>query len=162
MTAPATEAVYGLSPLQEGMLAQSLRAPGTGIDVEQLVVSLPERVDAGTLQVAWDGVIARHSVLRTVFRTGDGTELLQEVLDRVEVPLRIERWIDRTPGQNDRDLQDFLKRDRLLGFDLASAPLMRVTLVELAPEDFRLVWTFHHIILDGRAFMAVLREVLEV
>jgi hypothetical protein len=61
------ELTYPLSPLQQGMLAHHLRAPHSGVDIEQLVCSLPKRVDADVLRRAWETVVARHDILRTSF-----------------------------------------------------------------------------------------------
>ena len=52
----------------------------------------------------------------------------------------------------------FMAEDRTLGFDLATPPLQRVTLIRLAESEWIMVWTFHHILMDGRSFPIVLRE----
>ena len=58
-------------------------------------------------------------------------------------------------------LETFLANDRRQGFDLAEAPLTRVTLIRLGATRWTMVWTFHHILLDGRSFPMILEEVFE-
>src|SRR6478672_6887666 len=94
-------ATYSLTPLQQGMLAQHLRAPGSGVDVEQLVCSLPERVDADALRAAWQAVVDRHDVLRTSIEWNGLDAPQQRVYDRVEVPFEMEDW--RGVGVADRE-----------------------------------------------------------
>src|SRR4030095_15372702 len=54
-------------------------------------------------------------------------------------------------------LEEWLDQDRKRGFDLTQAPLMRVTLFRLADHKYRLVWTFHHLLLDARAIGMVIK-----
>ena len=56
-------------------------------------------------------------------------------------------------------MADLLVADRRRGFDMARAPLLRLTLVRYGETKNRLIWTFHHAVLDGRSFAPLLREV---
>ncbi len=53
----------------------------------------------------------------------------------------------------------YLQSDRLRGFDLTHAPLMRLALFRLGEAEYHLIWTLHHILLDGRSFPLLLQEV---
>ena len=73
---------YELSPLQQGMLFHALSAPETGVDIQQVIVTLDEPVNVAALEGAlWD-VMRRHPILRTRFRWLDVEEPCQEVLAR--------------------------------------------------------------------------------
>ncbi|MCC1705880.1 hypothetical protein KSI34_24940, partial [Salmonella enterica subsp. enterica serovar Indiana] len=76
------------------------------------------------------------------------------------LPLRILDWQNRESCAN--DLQDLIEADNREGFDLLAAPLMRLTLVKLPAEQLYLVWTHHHILLDGWSSSRLLAEVFEV
>ena len=75
------------------------------------------------------------------------------VADEVELPVDELDWSE-TAGT----LQAFLATDRRRGFDLAAAPLARITLIHRGPADHLLVWTFHHALLDGRSHRQILEE----
>src|SRR5262245_65608087 len=124
MTTAVQARTYSLTPLQEGMLFHGRLAAGVGVYIQQLVVTLAEPVDADALRLAWQCVTRRHDVLRTAFPDGDGTQL---VADDVEVPF------DEVEGV---DLPAFLTADRRRGFDLATPPLFRLTLIRRGPADF--------------------------
>lgn len=150
---------YPLSPLQQGMLFHYLRAPGAGIDIEQIVCTLPEELDALFLQRAWEKVVQRHAVLRTAFEWQQENEPLQIVHSRVDVPWNELDWRE-LPGHEQKErLTGFLAEDRRRGFNLNEAPLLRVTLIRVARSEYRMVWTFHHALLDGRSFPPLLNEV---
>ena len=153
------EDAYPLSPLQEGMLFNTLLAPRSGVDIEQLLLELNESVDVAALQQAWAHVVARHAVLRTGFRWEGLPEPRQEVHKKVELPWREYDWSGITNVEQDRETERLLNEDRRLGFDPACAPLFRLTLMRTGNPGFRLIWTIHHAILDGRSFGLILEEV---
>ena len=70
---------FPLTPLQQGMLFHHLLEPDGGVDIEQLVFTLPERVDAAALRDAWSLITKRHDALRTSFRWDDGEQPVQQV-----------------------------------------------------------------------------------
>ncbi|HET9982345.1 MAG TPA: condensation domain-containing protein, partial [Longimicrobiales bacterium] len=150
---------YALAPLQSGMLYHSLRAPGSGVDIEQLVCTLPEPLDADAMERAWRIVVARHDVLRTCFRWEGLESPRQQVAEAVELEVERADWRSVPAAERESRFAGFLRRDRARGFDLATPPLLRVTLQRWAEAEYRLVWTFHHALLDGRSFPVLLREV---
>src|SRR5438034_658124 len=87
------EDVYPLSPMQQGMLFHSLYHPGSGIDFEQIIITLYEEVDSLCLKQAWLRVVERHAVLRTAFRWGD-SEPVQEVYSGIVPSWQEHDWRD--------------------------------------------------------------------
>jgi Condensation domain len=82
------EAIYPLSPGQQGMLFESLRNPGDGLFVEQLAFRLHGLLDEEAFAGAWRRVLARHPTLRTGFVWKSQDEPLQFVLRDVVAPIR--------------------------------------------------------------------------
>ncbi|HEX8320472.1 amino acid adenylation domain-containing protein [Longimicrobium sp.] len=150
---------YPLTPLQRGMLAQALRDPASGVDVEQVVCRLAHPVCAEWLQQAWERVVGRHDVLRTRFRWTDVPEAVQEVIPSAQVEFGCHDCTALDPAGQEERLERYLEDDRARGFDLAHAPAMRLALFGLRGDEHVLVWSFHHILLDGRSVAHVLREV---
>ena len=153
------EDAYPLFPLQHGMLVNALLEPGTGVDIEQLCCELHEVLDVAAFQRAWRCVVARHPVLRTSLRWDNLDEPQQVVHARIELPWEERDWRAFDGNQRDKYFSDFLDGDRLCGFDLSRAPLLRLTLLRYGEAEYRLVLTFHHTILEGRSYLSVLREV---
>jgi amino acid adenylation domain-containing protein/non-ribosomal peptide synthase protein (TIGR01720 family) len=148
---------YSLSPLQQGMLFHALYAPQTGVDIEQLVLTIDAPIDADALLRAWQALADRHALLRTRFRWEGLETPVQEALDRALVPVTRADWRALSLAQQTLCLDAFLADDRTRGFALDEAPLMRVALFDTA-DGAIVVWTFHHAVLDGRCFAPLLRE----
>src|SRR6267378_8653379 len=149
---------YELSPLQAGMLFHGLSRADSGVDIEQVVATLREPLDQGQFLRAWDRVLERHAILRTRFRWEGVTEPVQEVIDRVHIPVERCDWRALSEAERHRQFQALVDRERVRGFDLKQAPLMRLVLVRAAEREHWMLWTFHHILLDGRSRFLLLQE----
>lgn len=150
---------YPLSPLQQGMLFHHLYARRSGVDIEQIICALHEDLQISALDQAWQRVIAHHPALRTSFRWEGLDEPVQQVHDFIAVPLQAQDWREFSSAEQEARLQSYLQTDRLSGFDLAEAPLIRLALFRVGVADYRLVWSSHHILLDGWSFPLILKEV---
>ncbi len=156
--AAAIEDTYPLSALQQGMLLHTLLDPISGVDVEQFVFELHEVLDVDNFKRAWRHVIARHTALRTGFRWQGLEQPRQQVRAKVELPWKEHDWRGITDNAREKRYADFLCADRRRGFDMAEAPLSRLTLLRYGAAESRFIWTIHHALLDGRSFTIVLRE----
>ncbi|HEX2091995.1 MAG TPA: amino acid adenylation domain-containing protein, partial [Longimicrobiaceae bacterium] len=153
------EDVYPLTPMQEGMLFHSLLDPGGGAYVGQFVYDLVGELDPDVLWRAWQATVQRHAALRTGFAWQGGDRPLQVVRREVEIPVRGEDWRGLSAADREARLDAFLAADRERGFDPARPPLMRLALFRTGDRRHRLVWTHHHLLLDGWSLPLVFREV---
>jgi amino acid adenylation domain-containing protein/non-ribosomal peptide synthase protein (TIGR01720 family) len=151
---------YELSPTQEGMLFHGLLGESTGIDVEQIVCSVSGAFDEEAFIAAFHEAASRHEILRTRFRLDDDGRPVQEVVEAVEIPVERLDLAHAEPSDRPHRFETALRSDRARGVDLERAPAMRLTIVEWCEDEHRVVWTFHHALLDGRSFPLVLHEVL--
>jgi amino acid adenylation domain-containing protein len=152
------EAQYPLSFLQQGMLFEGLSAPESGINIEQLICDLREDLNVSFFKQAWQQVVARHPILRTRFCWEGVKEPFQEVKQQVSVPIEEDDWRELSVPDAAEQLELYLQRDRQRGFQFNEAPLMRLALFRIARDHYQCVWTFHHILLDGRSFPLILQE----
>ncbi len=153
---------FPLSPMQLGMLFNYLKEPHSGIDIEQIVVHLPEIIDVLRLQRAWQWLTRRHDILRARFVWEDTPTPLQQIVSEVELPFSVFDSLGLSAPERAEKLKSFLEQDREAAFDLSQAPLLRLALIRWSDSCFSLVWTFHHALLDGRCYAILLREVFEV
>jgi len=152
------EAIYPLSPTQQGMLFHTIADPESGVYVGQMSCRLGGDVHVTALEEAWGRLLDRHSALRTSFVWRRVEEPRQVVHERV--PVRLDRldWTNLPAAEHGARLQAYLRSDRRRGFDLAKAPLMRVTLIRLQAEAYHFIWTLHHLLIDGWCQHLLLRE----
>jgi hypothetical protein len=135
---------------------------GGGVNLEQLHGALEEGLEPGPWAAAWTFVMRRHPLLSSALRWEDVETPRRDVYAGLEVPFLHRDWSHLTPGEASAELARFLLEDRLRGIDLACPPLLRVALFTRGASRSDFVWTFHHVLLDGRSFALVLSEVFSV
>ncbi|MFN8481456.1 MAG: amino acid adenylation domain-containing protein [Anaerolineae bacterium] len=155
------EAIYPLTPMQEGMLYHAVEASQSGVYFQQATLRLSGALDVDALRRAWESVLAHHPALRSVFVWERLERPLQVVRKTAPLPWQVLDWRDVAEAERDARLAEFRHLDREAGFPLSKAPLMRLGLIRLAADDHRLVWSHHHLLLDGWSTAIVLREVFE-
>ena len=148
---------YALCPMQEGILFHCLAEPGTGLYVVQQSFRL-EGADEGALRHAFQHVVDRHAVLRTAFAWQGLEKPLQLVGREVRLPWEDLDWSHLAPDAEAERLRAFLDEDRRRGFDFSRAPLLRVAAIRTGAA-LELVFTFHHLLLDGWSTALLLNEV---
>jgi len=156
------ESAYPLSPMQEGMLFHSLFDTGSGVYFEQLSVEVIGGVDRDVLQRAWAYVLNRHPVLRSAFLWDELDVPLQVVHKSFDAEISEFDWRDLDDASVDHRLELWLEQDRNRGFDFAKPGLSRLAWIDLPNNKSRLVWSFHHIVLDGWSLPLVMGEVFQV
>jgi amino acid adenylation domain-containing protein len=154
------EDIYNLSPLQQGLLFHTLHAPESGVYFEQFSWVLGGDLEIGSFEWAWQQVLERHPSLRTAFYWEELSEPLQVVHRQVELPWVEEDWRGLSPSEQQGRFEAFLEVDRVRGFELGQAPLMRCALLRVAEDAYQFVWSHHHLLLDGWSLPLVLKEVL--
>lgn len=142
---------YPLTPTQQGMIFHRLLDRESGVDVQQLVLTLEDAADERLLRRRFEELVDRHAVLRTTFRWEGVDEPVQEVWSSAALP-----WVE-VDGAGPDDT--WLREDRRRGFELTEPPLMRVALFRGA-DRLTLVWTYHQALLDGSSLSLVLDELL--
>lgn len=143
------------------MLVASLRAPESGVFVQQEVMSLPEPVDARTFQTAWHDLVRRTPALRTSFHWQDLEQPVQVVHRHVALAFEELDWRNLDAAAFEAQLARYLGDSRRAGFVLDRPPLMRLALIRGRAGQVRFVWQFHHILLDGWSAQLLATEMIE-
>ncbi len=154
---PALRDILPLTPLQEGLYFHSVfDDDSAGAYVEQQLLTLDGDVDAGRLAAAATRLLTLYPNLAARFVALADGRVVSVLETGVEAPFTT---LDR-PGITDDEIRDLAERDRRAGFDLATGPLMRYTLIRAGSGRHVLVQTVHHIIADGWSVPPMLRALL--
>jgi amino acid adenylation domain-containing protein/non-ribosomal peptide synthase protein (TIGR01720 family) len=153
--------LYPLTPLQRGMLFHTLANPHSGVYFEQFSIELDGDVDVAALTGAWAALHERHAVLRAAVAWQGLADPHLVIRERVEVPLARHDWCHLTGAEQAARLDELLARDRIEGFDLTSAPLTRLHLVQLGQRRWTMVWSHHHLLLDRWSIARLIQEIFD-
>ena len=151
--------VYPLSPMQQGMLFHTLYDQQAGNYINQLRVDV-EGLDVQRFKQAWQAALDAHDILRSGFvLQGELEQAVQVVRKSVALPCSEHDW--RGQPALEAALQALAEGERQRGFELAEAPLLRLALVRTCEARHHLIYTNHHILMDGWSTSRLLGEVLQ-
>ncbi|HYF98111.1 MAG TPA: condensation domain-containing protein, partial [Coxiellaceae bacterium] len=117
---------------------------------------LTGEIDNEALKNAVEKLVDRHESLRTIFVGGDLIEPKQMVLKKVAIN-QIYKFIELKDDQENQ-LEEFIKQEANLPFDLSAGPLLRVRLIKIG-KDYYFSLCIHHIICDGWSLHIILDEI---
>jgi NRPS condensation-like uncharacterized protein len=150
--------LYELSPMQEGMLFHSLLNKDSKAYVEQRVFSLNGEVDTALFEKSFNMLIQRYDIFRTAFVHKNMDEPVQVVLKERKYKMPFEDISHIKEERKHRYLEAVKKKELEKGFDLSKDLLMRILLFKTDTHSYKLVWMFHHIIMDGWCLGLVFKD----
>ncbi|MDQ4102221.1 MAG: amino acid adenylation domain-containing protein, partial [Actinomycetota bacterium] len=153
------EDIYPLTPTQAGMVFHGLSQAEQGIYFQQAAFVVEGVADPRQLGAAWQHVVDRTPVLRSSLVYRGVAEPVQVVHREVLLPINYLDWTSLSEQQRQERLRRWLQADRAAGLDLTAAPLLRVMVARLPDDEVQVVWTFHHVLLDGWSAFQVLSDV---
>ena len=156
------ETIYPLTALQQGMLFHTQLSEEPGMYWAQHGLLLEGPLNVPALRAAWELVFSRHEVLRTTVLWEGVPQPLAVVSRSVELPIEVED-LSGLPDETARRaaVAGFLERDWRRGADFSAPTLSRLAVLSLTGDRHQLVWSYHHLLLDGWSMAIVLGEVLE-
>ncbi len=157
----SVEAVLALSPLQEGMVFHAMAGDRQSY-LQQFTYRVTGTLDLPRFAEAWQQLVARHQALRTAIMALPGDAPCQVVLRDRPVPIAVEDLAGLAKAKKARAIEALAAAERARGFDLTRDPLMRIKLVRLGAHDTDVIWTSHHIILDGWSIGIAQEELMEL
>ncbi|MCL5261227.1 MAG: condensation domain-containing protein, partial [Gammaproteobacteria bacterium] len=158
------ETIYGLSPLQEGLLFHALYAPESDQYRTQIIFECAS-VNSNILKLAWIELVKRHAILRTKFLWQGLEKPVQIVQKEVDLPWYEEDWSNLNREEQEQNLLEYFKHDLDQSFDFSKPCLMRMHLIKLNSNKnarYVFVWTYHHILLDGWCLPIIFAELDEL
>ncbi|MFC9654113.1 amino acid adenylation domain-containing protein, partial [Streptomyces sp. NPDC056937] len=155
------EDVLPLMPLQSGMLFHALAEADRPAYFEQLMYVVDGVPDVDRFAASWQRMVDEIQALRIGVVWEGVPEPVQVVHRDVRLPVEILDWRDSLLTEQDARWEALLAADHKRGLDLRRVPLARLTLARLGEGRVRVLFTFHHILLDGWSVARVLSLVLD-
>ncbi|WP_433472859.1 amino acid adenylation domain-containing protein [Spirillospora sp. CA-142024] len=149
MTASQLEDILPLSPLQQGLFFHALYDSGHDVYTAQIVFDLRGPLDVNALRAAAAALLRRHANLRAGFRQRKEGSPVQVVHRTVRSPWRDEDLSALPEPERESRARELADAERARPFDMTKPPLLRFLLIKLADGLHRMVFTNHHILLDG-------------
>ncbi|WP_298511898.1 non-ribosomal peptide synthetase [uncultured Kordia sp.] len=116
--------------------------------------------DVAMLQEAIGKVVARHEVLRTIFKNDVDGEVKQWIIPTDKFSWEI-AFEDITAMESSDDYAlEYVRKDSFIPFDFVNGPLFRGKIFKHSDTKFSLYFNIHHIIGDGWSDATLFRDIL--
>ena len=161
MSLENVEDAFALSPIQTGMLYDSLSTPNKDVYVTYVTVDVVGNVDTERLQRAWQAVFNIHQALRAEFHWDGLDQPLQVISKEITLPWETLDWSSYSIDQQNDLMQQLQNQERSNLIDISQAPLSRFNLIRLEQTRWRLLWSVHHLLADGLSTPTILIDVLD-
>lgn len=150
---------YPLTPMQSGMMFHTLLDPDSGVYFEQFTYEMKGPIDVDAYRAAWEKTVARNAILRASVHWEGLNEPVQAIHGDAAPEFTIVdlRDIADKAEQKSR-IETYIHEDRVRGFELDRAPLIRMALFRLAEDESLLLLSYHHLILDAWSLFILLKE----
>lgn len=142
--------IYPLSPMQGGMLYHTLSDTESDHYFEQIILELKGKLEIEGLEKSLVDLIARYPVLRTTILENKYGRPLQLALKEGKVDFSFIDISEACYANPGKEIQkSYHYKDRSRKFDLNQDALIRLTLLKIGEDSFEMIWSFHHILMDG-------------
>lgn len=152
--------IYELGPMQLGMLYHSIMDKHSGAYVVQSELNLEGNIDLEILEKSFNKIIDRYDTLRTIFIYEDLDTPLQIVLKNRNIKINYHDISSSISDVQNIKIKDYKSKERYEGFDLSKDNLTKITLFKRDKQKYCLLWSFHHILMDGWCTTILLRDLL--
>ena len=146
------ERIEKLTALQEGMYFYHEINPNDGGYHEQSTYHIKGKFQAEYAQTAMNLLAQAHDALRSSFLTLKNGEIVQVILK--------ERKLECSCEKTGKSLDALRREDIQRGFNFQKDPLLRLKIVEAGEEEYYLIWSYHHIIMDGWCMSIIMGDFL--
>ncbi|MGE5432087.1 MAG: non-ribosomal peptide synthetase, partial [Syntrophomonadaceae bacterium] len=105
-----------------------------------------------------DEIVRRHESLRTNFSAIDGKPV-QIISPKADIPFLVIDLMDKKEEEKEKEIISLLREKARYSFNISNEPLIRITVLELAPSEHVVLIVMHHIISDGWSMGVLVQEI---
>lgn len=158
----AIKQMYPLTPLQEGMLFHHVRDEENSAYIVQNSFDIEGDLNVKLLEQSYQELINRHDVFRTIFIYKNTKKALQVVLEKRELKINLKKISEKSEEQQRELISSYMEEEKEKGFDLSVDIPMKVTIFQTQERKYKVIWSFHHIVIDGWSLGTLFRELLHI
>ena len=156
------ENIYPLTPMQTGMLFHAIMDKGSEAFFEQTALNIEGTINLEKFKDSFKRIVERYTVLRTAILYENLESPRQVVLTSREISVDFNDIRVLSNQEKKNFIKECKEIDKEKGFSLENEPLLRLTVIQEEDDKYTLIWSFHHIIMDGWCLGIIFYELLDI
>ncbi|QHZ48659.1 non-ribosomal peptide synthetase [Bacillus sp. NSP9.1] len=153
--------VYPLTPMQEGMLYHAMLDPESSSYFTQLELIIDGDFDLPVFEKSVNQLVRTYDILRTVFVHQQLQKPRQVVLAERQAKVEFEDIADQDQKRQMTRITQYKKEVQRAGFNLVKDLLFKVAVFRLEQQKYHLVWSNHHIVMDGWSMGILMKRLFQ-
>ena len=137
------------SEMQKSIFFECLKQGVSNLYMIQSIYTIKGKFDIQNLVMAAKLMIQKHPIFRTRFKINDNGEAVQELQSTDDIKPDYNVIDLRNIDSKSQFFESILEKDKENKFSFEEKSLIRCTVVRLSNDEFKLIFTYHHILLDG-------------
>lgn len=153
--------IYSLTPLQEGILYElEMNNTAENLYISQMRIRITGALEVNALFQAWSQVVERHEALRMKVISKNIENNVQVVFNAMDYQPEIIDMTELSKHDQLNEIQRVTSKSQQMNVN--NSNLMKLQLVRIEENQYILIWTHHHIILDGWSTSIVIDELFVI
>lgn len=154
--------IYPLTPMQEGMLFYYRLDRNVPAYFQQALLHVRGTIDIELYEKTLNAIIQKYNILRTVFLFEKVKRPMQVVLKKRETKVYYLDLRGTLETEQEQAVEEFRQNDIKRGFDLQKDILLRVSIFRTGEETWHIIWSSHHILMDGWCLEMIFHDFSEI
>ncbi|MBN2862731.1 MAG: amino acid adenylation domain-containing protein, partial [Bacteroidales bacterium] len=154
--------VYNLSPMQTGMLFHSVLDSQSHAYFEQTSYTIHGSLDTEVFEESFNFLIQRYDILRSNFIHENLRHPHQVVFQERYIPVSFKDISDLSPEEKNEYIKKTEVQEINRGFNLSTDNLIRIGIIRIDQELYKIIWSHHHILMDGWCLGIIIQELMEI
>ncbi len=155
------QSIYRLTPMQEGLFFHYLKDENPALYFEQLTMNVEEELNPDIIQKSFNYLTQKYDVFRTLFIYKNIENALQIVFKNMESKVSYQDISNYTEIEKEKYIEKVKKQEIDRGFFITKEKLVRLSFIKVRVNEFKMIWNFHHIIMDGWCLGIILKDFFE-
>ncbi len=156
------ESIYPLNNMQEALLFHCLHPGTSDAGFLQVRYNIHGNLFQEAFESAWSKVLQRHESLRMSLHVAKARKPMLVVSKSCEAVCRWEDIRHLSADEKQKWLESYCEKDREEGLQLSQSPVSRIIGVRTADDQHQIVWSCHHLLLDGWSSVVILQELFKL
>ncbi len=151
--------IYSLTPMQEGILYHSLVDEQSTSYIFQTRFRMSGKLDIEKVKESLSLLTEKYDILSTMFFYKKVSKPRQVVLHERKIECNVIELSKM--NEQEKEVAKIQQSDIQRGFDLEKDSLLRMTILRKSEEEHVLLWSSHHIIMDGWCLSLLFRDFMQ-
>lgn len=140
--------IYPLTSIEKGMIFSSMLRVEEPVYYDQFTYFLSIKSET-VFRKAFELMVQKHSNMRSAFYMNRFLEPVKIVLSTIELPIRFEDISTLNKDAQEKRINEYLRSDAKARLEFEGDILWHLQAFLVGKEQYYVVWTVHHSILDG-------------